>query len=270
MTIRFFILLFVFTACTQVKKKEDQEHLVSAIISTDSVIIYSGKLSMTTPVQKITLDEKKVKEILDDKKRGAVKPVTVLLKLSSEGGQGGIMGYVENIMNWSKETGITSFERADGDVMDIARFKVDTGTWRYIDEMLLNPPKLLMPREETTNNNELNRISPKPIEVTTPKSISSEKLPDNNALLIQIKNDQSVWYQILVTGIDSPSKKVNAPVTKNLKNIIADFENKNSGVNKQYLIKGENNARYPEFEKVIEALKQNSIFKYNLLTENIP
>jgi len=50
-----------------------------------------------------------------------------------------------------------------------------------------------------------------------------------------------------------------------LKKIIAAYEKIDPGVNKQYLIKGDPNARYPIFEKIIEALKQNNIYKYKLV-----
>jgi biopolymer transport protein ExbD len=33
-----------------------------------------------------------------------------------------------------------------------------------------------------------------------------------------------------------------------------------------YLIKGDNDSKYPTFEAVINALRKNEIFKYNLIT----
>jgi len=34
-----------------------------------------------------------------------------------------------------------------------------------------------------------------------------------------------------------------------------------------YLVKGDNNAKYPAFKGVIEALKKNELFKYQLITD---
>jgi biopolymer transport protein ExbD len=39
-----------------------------------------------------------------------------------------------------------------------------------------------------------------------------------------------------------------------------------AGQRLQYLIKGDNNSKYPVFKNVIEALKKNDVYKYNLIT----
>lgn len=108
---------------------------------------------------------------------------------------------------------------------------------------------------------------PEPIAITTPASVTSQTIPKKNAIIIELRKDQSVWYTILGAGFDSLSHIVKKPVTQNLKSVIADFEKKLSGIRKDYLIKGDKDARYTIFEQVIEALKQNNIYKYNLVTE---
>lgn len=107
---------------------------------------------------------------------------------------------------------------------------------------------------------------PEPVAITTPRSVISQSLPENNAIIIEMRKDQSVWYTILAEGFDASPQPVKKPITQNLKSVIADFEQKLPGIRKDYLIKGDKAATYPTFEKVIEALKQNNIYKYNLVT----
>jgi hypothetical protein len=107
---------------------------------------------------------------------------------------------------------------------------------------------------------------PEAVTVTTPGSVSTQKLPENNAIIIELKKDQTVWYTIVGAGFDSLSQQVKKPITENLKSVIADFEEKLPYVHKKYLIKTNNDANSPAFTGVIEALKQNNIFHYNLVT----
>lgn len=107
---------------------------------------------------------------------------------------------------------------------------------------------------------------PAPVQVKTPISVTTLEIPNDNAFIIEIRKDKSVWYQFMSLVTRMTPQKVNAPITKNLKNIIADYENTNSGKKITYLIKGDPESRYPEFEQIINALKQNNIYKYNLVT----
>lgn len=133
-----------------VRENNKQDHLVSTIISSDSVIIYSDKFENNTQVQKIGLDEKKFREVLADKKNKASKPITVLLKLSPDGEQEGIIGSVYTVIKWSKELGIASFVISDGEDKTIARFNSADDTWRYIDSVVSQPVtlELNLPKEE--------------------------------------------------------------------------------------------------------------------------
>ncbi len=47
---------------------------------------------------------------------------------------------------------------------------------------------------------------------------------------------------------------------------------KDKGVKLNFLIKGDDNSKYPAFKSVIEAFKKNEVFKYQLITnaENVP
>ena len=109
--------------------------------------------------------------------------------------------------------------------------------------------------------------SPEPIEITTPASVTTEVMNETPAFLIEIKSDQSVWYQILSKD-SSGSVRIKEPIKENLKKAIGDFKNEcvKKELRASYLIKGDNNTKFDQFEKIINALKENEIYKYNLVT----
>jgi biopolymer transport protein ExbD len=108
---------------------------------------------------------------------------------------------------------------------------------------------------------------PPPVEIQTPKSVTIQELPEDNAFLIEIRKDRSVWYQVISKVSKMVPQKINMPITKNLEEIIAGYEKSETGGQKKYLIKADGNStKYHDFEQVIEALKANNIFKYNLVT----
>jgi biopolymer transport protein ExbD len=107
---------------------------------------------------------------------------------------------------------------------------------------------------------------PAPVEIITPNTVTTQEIPNENAFLIEIRKDNSVWYQPISPLIKMAPQKVNAPITKNLKDIIADYEKSSPGKIKTYLIKADGDAKYPKFEEVINALKENNIYKYKLVT----
>lgn len=361
-------ILFLLS-CAQNDSKQD--HLVSTIISSDSVTVYSGKFENNTPVQKIALDENKFRKVLTDKMNKAGKPITVLLKLSPDGGQGGIIGSVYSVIQWSKELGVTSFIIADNDEKNITRFNSAEDTWRYIDSGFTQPHQLDLnfpkeeevPAEQLISGNTLtciifssrriycyqgsdfkqgkyysiaegnsfrsellklkkakgdsltviikpaddasykstvdildemtiNKIEnyaivkitkpeesflqtksfdwtpPEPVVIKTPNSVTTQALPENNAMLIEIRGEDSVWYKILMKGQVNSAVQVALPITENLSKAIAGFEKEHSNSRLSYLIKGHPKSTYPVFEKVVNSLKQNNIYKYNLVTSD--
>jgi biopolymer transport protein ExbD len=161
---------------------------------------------------------------------------------------------------------------------------------------------------------------PEPVEITTPGSVLSQKLPENNAVMISIDSANRVYFTVLsendpskydaiIQGINtsqnlglSPAEMTNFRKTflvgvpfGNLKQLLAtDFKDqaklKQPGIpvtdtlNNQlvwwikeakaafageklnYLIKGDGLSKYPTFHAVVQALKKNEEFKYNLVT----
>lgn len=160
---------------------------------------------------------------------------------------------------------------------------------------------------------------PEPVEVNTPKSVSTTELPESNAVLITIdkegkvyftalsQKDQSV-YNSIISDLNSSRNLGLTPAeiqnfrktylvgvafsqTKQLLGMPAD-QQKNlkqpgipvdttggeltywiqsaksafAGQQLKFLIKGDNNSKYPVFKNVIEALKKNDVYKYNLIT----
>jgi biopolymer transport protein ExbD len=163
---------------------------------------------------------------------------------------------------------------------------------------------------------------PAPIEITTPKSVSSEKLKENDAVLIEFDSTGRVYFTMntkKASDIDLRRDLINE-VNKNrnlglteaemqnfknystvgspfsqLKALLALSKDERNKVNQPgipvdsannelatwigaakvafqghqviYMLKGDNNAKYPSFKGVIEALKSNEEFKYKLITD---
>jgi biopolymer transport protein ExbD len=160
---------------------------------------------------------------------------------------------------------------------------------------------------------------PEPVEVNTPKSVSTQELPESNAVLITIDKEGKVYFTVLseknrsiydevINSVNSArnlgltdAEKINYRKTylvgvgfgqlKQLLDLPAD-QQKNlkqpgipvdttggdltywiqaaksafAGERLQYMIKGDNNSKYPVFKDVIEGLKKNDVYKYNLIT----
>ena len=161
---------------------------------------------------------------------------------------------------------------------------------------------------------------PEPVEVTTPKSVSTIELPESNAILVTIDTASKVYFTVLSqkdqTVYDLVIGNINS--SRNLGLSPAQIQNyrktylvgvpfaqlkgfldvpidqqKNvkqpgipldtlggeltywvqaakqafAGQSLKYLIKGDNNSKYPAFKMVIEAMKKNDVYKYNLITD---
>ena len=165
--------------------------------------------------------------------------------------------------------------------------------------------------------------APEPVKVTTPNSVSSQILEENNALLITIDPEGKVFVNVstpneknpgskameIINGISttrslnlsekqkqsfvkapvigvpfnslggflnlSPTDQANfkapgIPVLDTLNNEliwwVAETKKAFAGEKLLYMVKGDNNSKYPVFEAVINALRKNEEFKYNLIT----
>jgi biopolymer transport protein ExbD len=170
---------------------------------------------------------------------------------------------------------------------------------------------------------------PEPVEISTPKSVSSDKLKEQDAVMIEMDNKGRVFFSLTTqkSGEESNGLKKNViqniNQTRNLglsqteinnfvKNTIigvpfaklksylggsdaqriASFEgvpvldSANNelatwvaasqiafqGRKMNFMIKGDNSAKYPSFKGVIEAMRRNEVFKYQLITdpESVP
>lgn len=163
---------------------------------------------------------------------------------------------------------------------------------------------------------------PEPLTITTPKSVSSAKLEEKDALMISFDSAGRVFLSVnLVKAEDDDLKRdfiqrvntdaklgltdaqmqkfvvnsmIGSPMNE-LKTLmekpVADWEKvRQKGIpvdtaNNELLrwmnaarqtfgarqidimIKGDNNAKYPDFKGVIEALRANEMFKYKLITD---
>lgn len=164
---------------------------------------------------------------------------------------------------------------------------------------------------------------PEPVEITTPKSVSSDKLKEQDALRVEMDKTGRVFFSVTVQKsadngikldliksinqkrnlgltdaemqnfvktpiIGVPFSKVKAlldqpgmqqegvPVLDSANNELTTWVNAAitvfQGHKLNYLIKGDNNAKYPVFKGVIDALRNNDQNKYQLITdpESVP
>jgi len=163
---------------------------------------------------------------------------------------------------------------------------------------------------------------PSPVEVTTPSSVSADKYPENDAVMITIDKDSKVYFTVFSEGapkvfddiIGSINASKNVGVTQSetnnfkrmamvgvpfaqLKGLLAipvdqQKDYKQAGIpldstggeltfwinaakrafiaagkkKLTYLIKGDNDSKYPTFKMVIDAMRRNEEFKYQLVT----
>ena len=163
---------------------------------------------------------------------------------------------------------------------------------------------------------------PEPVSITTPNSVSTDKLPENDALLVEIDANGRAFFSMLADAnpeakkyvIDNINQTRNLGLTQNeinnfvkgqsigvpfsqLKSYLslpADKQKaaiatvpgipiKDSASNElyywlnagikgfqgrkiNYLIKGDNSAKYPNFKNVLDAFKRNDIYKFQLVT----
>ena len=163
---------------------------------------------------------------------------------------------------------------------------------------------------------------PEPLTITTPKSVSSQKLEEKDAVLIQFDSSGKVYLSLnlpkkedevlkkdFISRVNNEAKlglsetDMNKFVTNSMvgsplnelkslfarpisewdkvkqKGIPVDSANNEltrwmSAVSQTFqghpldiMIKGDNNAKYPDFRGVIDALRANQIFKYKLITD---
>jgi biopolymer transport protein ExbD len=161
---------------------------------------------------------------------------------------------------------------------------------------------------------------PEPVEITTPNSVSSQPLPENDAVMVTIDKDNKVYFTIFsekdpevfdkviakintarnlgltpaeisnfrkthsvgvpFSGLKSllsvpaeDHKKISQPgipvldsATNELVWWIAYAKEAFAGKVLKYLIKGDQDSKFPTFDAVVSALKRNEEFKYNLVT----
>lgn len=167
---------------------------------------------------------------------------------------------------------------------------------------------------------------PEPVEITTPNSVSTKELPENDAVLVEMDGTGRVFFTMLAEADPEAKRAVieNLNKTRNLglsesemnnfvrthsigvpfnqlKSLLAippdqqksvqqpgipvrDSANNElyfwirdaitafAGKKINYLIKGDQNAKYPDFKNVLSAFKRNDIFKFQLVTspEDVP
>src|SRR5215813_1380375 len=107
-----------------------------------------------------------------------------------------------------------------------------------------------------------------PVKVEAPASVESPALTVSNSFLIELKEDNTVWCHI-PGDTKQASQKVNEPIRKNLGKLIADYKKQYNGRSTNFLVKGHPKSKYTVFENVIDALRDNNEYKYELVTDEV-
>jgi len=163
---------------------------------------------------------------------------------------------------------------------------------------------------------------PAPVQITTPHSVSSDKLKEQDAVQIEFDSSGKVYFTVTTKNPNDKSIKqdliervnkeknlglgpaeiqnfvnntaIGVPFTGVKQLLSLSKEERNTvkqpgipvdstnnelitwvnnaiyafaGHTVNYLVKGDNNAKYPAFKGVIDALKKNELFKYQLITD---
>ena len=115
---------------------------------------------------------------------------------------------------------------------------------------------------------------PKPVEIVTPRIVTEEVKDEYPYFMVTFKNDHTVWYNTVASESDSVDKKIDPPVKEKLKAAIADYKKdcEKTGKKITCLLKGDNLAKYEDFKPVLEAFKENEIYKFKMVTmlEQLP
>src|SRR6476469_9265325 len=163
---------------------------------------------------------------------------------------------------------------------------------------------------------------PEPVQITTPHSVSSDKLKEQDAVLIEFDSIGRVYFTLntkrssdvqpkrdLITSMNKDQNLgltqaemdnfVNSPTVgspyNGVKQVFSVSKEQRANIHQpgipvdstnnqltvwiqhaisafagrqvNYMIKGDNNAKYPSFKGVIDALKKNEQLKYQLITD---
>lgn len=128
------------------------------------------------------------------------------------------------------------------------------------------------PRIDTVSTKEQNyfHVAPffspsEPVPMSTPVSVTSPPA-DDFVFHIELKKDITVWYTMLTPENKPAPAQVKEPVLQNLKKAIALFKQAYPDQRLNFLIQAYRDATYPQFETIVTALRENEIYKYNLMT----
>ncbi|TCJ14420.1 biopolymer transporter ExbD [Flaviaesturariibacter flavus] len=160
---------------------------------------------------------------------------------------------------------------------------------------------------------------PEPVEITTPNSVSTEKLADKDAVMVSWDKEGRVFFDLVTTDpqvkydlisnlnktrnlglseaemqrykvsgplgvpftglkqilsyapadqakVRQPGIPVKDSATNELAYWVRDAVTLMSGRQVQYMIKGDNSSKYPDFKNVLSAFTRNDIYKFKLVT----
>ena len=230
------LLIISLISCSQPKTPNNIWTII--YIGNDEAYFYKGELENKSQVKKINIRDSLQIEQLASKNKTR-DSIILAIKITEESNEDGLIDQMQYSQQIAERIGLK-------DRFGFVTLTEKEKKWFGLHDVDFTPPE--------------------PVAVQTPASVTAQELPSDNAFLIEIRKDNSVWYQILSPTNKVSPQKINGPITKNLKNIIANYEKSSPDQPKTYLLKGDGKSTYTSFEKVINALKENNIYKYNLVT----
>jgi len=107
---------------------------------------------------------------------------------------------------------------------------------------------------------------PEPISLRPPGSINLDELPDNPYFYIKVNKNGVVRYKTDSAELNDSFIDLPKNDSLGLSKAIAEYILSRAGNSKEFIVDADGDVKYSSFELVINALKENNIYKYQLLT----
>jgi biopolymer transport protein ExbD len=138
-----------------------------------------------------------------------------------------------------------------------------------LDEMAINDIKiyaLIDLEKEEADRFGLKEYAPQPGEtiISPPSQLENPSYENKEVLLIELNKNGEIAYGFGI-GAKQPLTKLLASDSTHFGGIIKKLIEGKSKF--EVLVKGERDAKYPTFQLVMEALKQNELFRFKMITE---
>ena len=237
-TLSFFVLL---NSCSSQTKEIANENELSILFLNDTVSYYNGILTKDVKVTTIPYDTNAIKKLIKQNQEKYQDRLRVFIKLSNKTRFVEPAARIAEIAN-AQEVFAAVFPLTKSDK---SYFKVEEFSWE---------PSA-------------------PVELTSslPTLVTVTELPEVPALMVEMKKDKSVWYRIRMKEEDDPvMRRITQPIKENLKKVIVRYNEMVRKENKKgaYFVKGDVSLQYPDVKMILDALKENDVYRFKMGTND--